>query len=546
METASLDVATFCNTRQEFIDQFRPFLDATTIFVPSKLPLSVGQPVRFSIALRDRTPMLEGSGEVTDVQDRPGGPAGRRGVRVRVAELTEASRRIRSSILIAQRMGMPARPAPGMVTGDRPPAPPPPAMAAPPPPPPPPPPLLPPPRRPAPALPSEVTPTGSTRLFAQGVQVAVRPLIFENGGTGVVEAAADPLGDVSSQSLMFYLDCNLAEGDDDPEALADQESAAGVHAEGGRPAPEDSTTVADRQPPILAEPTLPAPPPVAVPAPPPVPPLRPISPATPAPAPAPRRPPPRLRALAAIGGSALATILVCWLIWGGSDEPNPAAQHSPVGTATGGVALAATAPVAPAAPVATAAAAPARPAVASAPPREEPAPAGCTADIDSRPRGAQVKLGNQVLGVTPLDDVAVPCQAVTVTVARPRYSPASKALSPTPGVPAAALVRLERPPGKLVVVSTPPGAAVSVNRVRAGAAGQELAVARFERVRVEVSQTGYKPWTKTVYLAAPRTTLKAVLQRGSSEKSASKSGRKVSIPGGARPASGARGRMPGR
>jgi len=97
-----LKLATFCTSQAEFITQFKAFLDDRTLFLPSKVPLSVGQTVEFSICLQDEKPMLEGRGEVIHVRPNVGGRAERSGLRVRVHELTPPSRFIKDAIMAAR------------------------------------------------------------------------------------------------------------------------------------------------------------------------------------------------------------------------------------------------------------------------------------------------------------------------------------------------------------------------------------------------------------------------------------------------------------
>src|SRR3954468_18415133 len=92
-----LKLATFCTSQAEFIAQFKAFLDDDTLFLPSKVALTIGQTVEFSICLQDERPMLEGRGEVVHVRAHVGGRSSRSGLRVRVRELSPSSRLIKAA-----------------------------------------------------------------------------------------------------------------------------------------------------------------------------------------------------------------------------------------------------------------------------------------------------------------------------------------------------------------------------------------------------------------------------------------------------------------
>src|SRR3954462_10272763 len=97
-----LKLATFCTSQPQFIAQFKAFLDDDTLFLPSKVALSVGQTVEFSICLQDERPMLEWRGEVVHVRSHVGGRAARSGLRVKVRELSPSSRLIKAAIISAR------------------------------------------------------------------------------------------------------------------------------------------------------------------------------------------------------------------------------------------------------------------------------------------------------------------------------------------------------------------------------------------------------------------------------------------------------------
>src|SRR5262249_20671738 len=124
----------------------------------------------------------------------------------------------------------------------------------------------------------------------------------------------------------------------------------------------------------------------------------------------------------------------------------------------------------------------------------------CTARVGTEPAQAEVFWGNKHLGRTPIEDVRVPCGASMVTVRHERYRPVSREVTAEPGPPAVLSERLHRPPGTLVVTSSPPHAHVVVNHDDLGTAPSRLNTMRFERVRIEATLPGYLPFSKYVYL----------------------------------------------
>jgi hypothetical protein len=118
-----------------------------------------------------------------------------------------------------------------------------------------------------------------------------------------------------------------------------------------------------------------------------------------------------------------------------------------------------------------------------------------------------VTLAGHKLGVTPLTADHLPCEKFEVTLVRPRYAPATLALSPRRGT-ATAAVKLTRPSSRLVLTSTPANAVFKVNRVPASG---EAAVPRYERTKIEATLAGHRSWKKTIYVTAPTMDIKAVL-----------------------------------
>jgi len=465
-----VSVSTLCTSKAEFISKFGPFLDETTIFFASKLPLVIGQPVAFAICLKDRQPMLEGDGKIIEVQPLPG-RSNRSGLRIQVRAFTAESLPMRQAILEAKRArraGPASRPAP--------PSPPPVALVPPPVAAAPPPVALAPPRihPPAPAPPPSMVVKEARPLpRARGATANVLPLVppGERRQGAPDTLPANPFADVSSESLSFYIESNLTEGADGHQV----DLPSGEDDELERPAVHRNLLV--RALSWRAPSTL----------------------------------PPAVRIALPMAASSLLTLVACWALW--ERAPHPA-QIARRGSGT------AVAPAPARAPAPIPAPGPAPPAPEVAPPvasaaaaglAASPATSGCLVRIASRPAGAMVTMGNRRLGRTPLQAVAVPCGEQILTVSHARYSPVNELVAPTPGTAASSFVRLPRPPARLTLTSMPAGATFKVNRTQLGHSSGQASVLRFERARIEARLPGYRPWRKTIYVAAPALSVNATL-----------------------------------
>jgi serine/threonine-protein kinase len=177
---------------------------------------------------------------------------------------------------------------------------------------------------------------------------------------------------------------------------------------------------------------------------------------------------------------ALALAIVGWAFWERSRAAEPAVEP----------------PAAVSEPEAT-------PAATSAPP---PATSG-TLRVESDPPGARVRVNGEAKGATPLDLADLPFGAHKVRVDLRGYEPQSRDVTVDAASPAALLrLTLARPAapvhGTADVVSTPAGAAVSVDGRPAGVtplAGLKLKPGRY---RLEVSLPGHETWSGTVEVAA--------------------------------------------
>jgi hypothetical protein len=316
-----------------------------------------------------------------------------------------------------------------------------------------------------------------TRLFAQGVQVSVQP---EAGkGEPVEPTAAMFVRDISTQSMARYIDHNLSEAPPSPEeaTLAEETvgQATGVYV--ARPWPIRLLRRASRSA--------------------------------------------AARRVAPLALSSLATLIVCWFLWGRAPRTAPASgSHSALPPF-----LAAVPPLPPLPAPALAVALPRprpAPAVAVAPvaPVALPNDTRCSARISSRPAGAAVMVGDRYLGSTPLDAGDLPCGPTPVTLTHARYRPASAVVDAQDGQARPLFVRMTRPEARLVLRSTPPRATFKVNRSVVGSAPREATVMRFETIRIEATLPGHRPWRRVIYMAAPRLEIDANFTSPSGAKGA--------------------------
>jgi PEGA domain len=502
-----LKLATFCKSEAEFVGQFKAFLDEDTLFLPSKFALAVGQIVEFSICLQNERPMLEGRGEVVNVRAHVGGKGARSGLRVRVQHLTAASRSIKEAILGAR--GAPGATPPAAKTSTA---------------------LVPATVQPSPSplasngkTPDGISPRparttlarlattsraaaasdapavgpaspapSTNRLVTQRMQ----PLLPANAPPPgrlpdeFESEASSPSLEVSTGSIVSSIESNLT-----PVTKVDQPAQL---APLSAPPHDESLTDTDTDLDMDLADELPV--------------ERRLTSVA-----------PLARHVAAPLLSSLATLAVCWFAWGSSAAPPPASQQraTPIGAAVR-VATPAAAPPVKAPPIAARAAAAAAsptieptpapsPSPAPAPPPPAPVSAQCKARITSAPSHALVSLGEHDLGVTPLDADQLPCARVEVTLTRPRYSVTTATLLPDRSGKVSVSVRLARPPGHLVLTSTPANAVFKVNRVAVSGPAPEVTVLRYERSRIEATLPGHRPWKKTVYVTAASMNVNAVL-----------------------------------
>lgn len=141
-------------------------------------------------------------------------------------------------------------------------------------------------------------------------------------------------------------------------------------------------------------------------------------------------------------------------------------------------------------------------------------PAGraeCVARVTTKPAGAAVFWGDLSLGPSPIENAPVRCGSAVVTVRHDRYADLTRTITAERGRNAVLSERLARPPAKVSVTSSPPGARIRLNRQAFGEAPRKISTLRYESVRVDASLPGYQPWSKTFYMREPETTVAVML-----------------------------------
>jgi hypothetical protein len=449
----TLRVVTRCTSLDEFVEGFAPLVDETSVFLVTSTELAPGTERRLVFQLADGTVALQGRTTVVEagVADAA---SGRVGMRLRFTELTGTSREVHEILVAASKLPAAPRHPNTVPRWPRSPSPPPP------------PPII---RRPpsTPSWDNDVTRPGAPGdvealisadaaardAAARGVAPAVRTPDERTPGSPYT-LPANPLAEVCDDALRAFVDYTLHE-DSGSFPIDDDVPVVPVDSR------HDATALIDLRPPRAGAPRTRLGRAVAV------------------------------AAIAAFGGLGAG-----WAAWGR-------------GAAAGAAAAGPQALSARAAPLRTSAAfapAPATP----APPPVTPAPtlatrvdgADCHGRIVTVPDGVAVRWGDRELGVTPLDDVAVPCGAAHVVLARPRYQRAEQDVVAAPGASAAIEVSMQRPLGTLSLRSIPAGAAFTVDGASVDG-GHELPVRTFTYVDVVAAMPGYPRRTRRVYLHGP-------------------------------------------
>jgi hypothetical protein len=497
-----IHVNTRCESLEEFVEKFAGLASEGALVLPASGELPIGAEGRFAIRLKDQSVAMRGRCRVTGARPAPSVPPGGGPrptlLRVLLLEMEEGSASVHRRLLARRRAAVPvaiptAPSEPTVVSEPRPEVTAPPPLRTPPPPP--------------------VSGHAATMI---GMSPLGRAAVSSPAGTRPPPPAetrtpgapytlpANPLSELDATDLASFIDSTLLESDDEDatlERVADAARDDGEKLERLAPARPGEVAVEPTSPTTIDSTPVRARSRVAG--------------QTPNPT---RERSDRVRAIVA----RVAPYLLCTIagIGIGRLVTHPTPKN--------------VAPVAPVAPPTL----PAAEARLPAPPREPPpapptesppraavvaakraAPVarpfgesdGCSARVVTEPSDAKVSWRGQTLGRSPIANVKIPCGAGVLTIVHERYQTLTREVTVEAGPPVAVTERLHRPPATLIVASSPPGAAISVNGQGLGAAPRRLPTARYEQVSIRATMAGYAPWTKKVSLSEATTKVTAQL-----------------------------------
>lgn len=92
-----------CTTVDELVETFANLIDETSLFICTKNVFDVGLRRRFSVTLRNGTPVLRGEAEVQESPARLSGPSSPIGIRLKLLKLTPDSLQLRERLLEKKR-----------------------------------------------------------------------------------------------------------------------------------------------------------------------------------------------------------------------------------------------------------------------------------------------------------------------------------------------------------------------------------------------------------------------------------------------------------
>ena len=127
----------------------------------------------------------------------------------------------------------------------------------------------------------------------------------------------------------------------------------------------------------------------------------------------------------------------------------------------------------------------------------------CRVTISSTPAGSNVKVDGEKLGVSPMT-VEGPCKPRKVEVSHPRYAPVTRVVTPAEGKAESVEITLVRPTHTLSIVTSPPGATISIEGRRAGTSPAVVQIMGFNGVKVTIEKSGYKTVTQRFYSKVPQ------------------------------------------
>jgi hypothetical protein len=122
----------------------------------------------------------------------------------------------------------------------------------------------------------------------------------------------------------------------------------------------------------------------------------------------------------------------------------------------------------------------------------------CKLTVHSTPAGSMITINGQSAGPSPIT-VSGPCTARTVEISHPRYQTITRVVTPAADKPAVIDETLVRPTHTVMVVTTPPGADISIDGRHAGTTPTAIKVLGFTSVELSFKKFGFLPQTKRLY-----------------------------------------------
>jgi len=527
-----LRIVTRCGTLDEFFATFGPFADDTSLFIVTNKPRPLGLRQPFVIQLREGETIMRGDVEVVQSITDGTGPDGRNGMRLRLEQADDATRdmlhrlvesakqkrartteRPPDSVAVASE----ARPALETKAPPKPPAPPPAAGS------------------PATA-PATIAPKGPVADDAPPPSRSGAELSSGERAPGAsYQLPANPFEGVTAEALESFVECTLYEERVPRGSEADApplDAPMPSRSEGGLSSFPQSIVTAS--PATLAPPGSPALPPLpALPPPPPT--FAAPPPPTFGPAPGaagPEKPPVRDAVLLAaaiqagsipqrkpwfawvIGtavASSLASLAAAYFMWGRAPvappaEPTTAITASSPAPERTGTSTSAPALTASAAPTISASATP------SAAPSTPLLKRECKANVRSYPTGATVLWNGESIGLSPLQDIPVPCGPAKVTFDLTGYEHGERSAGAVVGKNAGVFIRLVPILVSVDVTSTPPGAQILVDGRTVGRTPSSISMVGMREATLVVTLPRFKPFKQKVTPEPPKLSIHADLQ----------------------------------
>jgi len=221
-DDAVIQLVTRCNSAEEFIERFARYTTATDVVVPAMPNIAVGTVGPFVICLQDRSVMLKGRCEVTEIRPvvlAPGAaPSGLALMRLHLREMDAHSAGIHLRLMErhASWSGPPARSAPAPAPA---PALPPPVPAS-----------------RVEAVPAETPPSADTSAVTvvNGATAAIPPVpvAADRAPGATFTLPANPLGDLDAADLASFIEHTLFESQGDAAAGAGAVAADAAFTDG--------------------------------------------------------------------------------------------------------------------------------------------------------------------------------------------------------------------------------------------------------------------------------------------------------------------------